>query len=192
MSIEQDLIKISRYVEFSNDNFATYSIEFARILLSASAEIDVLLKQICTFIEPEKAKKNIDDYRQVITNKLKSFTSEKFFIDRYNLSFNPWDNWKDGKNPKWWGSYNNVKHHRNESYSEANLVNAINATGALLITVAYFYKISFSQEINEDVNFIETTEHLIPESSLIRLDPRHYKYISMLDKRNWSNKPEIT
>jgi hypothetical protein len=192
LAIEQDLIKLSRYIEFTEDNYKTYSIELSRILLSASAEIDVLLKQICSIIRPDSKNKNINDYRNIILKSLNSFIAEKIIIDRYNMSFNPWSKWEENENPDWWKSYNNVKHHRNRFYSEANLYNTINSIGALLITEVYYYQISFSKEIGENVSFIETTEQLVPESSLIKLDAHHYKYVSILDKRNFTNKAQDT
>jgi len=36
-AIEDDLATLSRYVEFHEDNFTTYSIEIARILMTAVA-----------------------------------------------------------------------------------------------------------------------------------------------------------
>ena len=41
IALEQDLSKVSRFIEFSEDNFETYSIELAHLLLAASSEVDV-------------------------------------------------------------------------------------------------------------------------------------------------------
>jgi len=40
IAIESDLENTARYVEVAEDNFGTYSVEYSRILLSASSEID--------------------------------------------------------------------------------------------------------------------------------------------------------
>jgi len=45
--LESDLEHISRYIEFTTDNFKVYSQEFAHILLAASSEVDVVLKSLC-------------------------------------------------------------------------------------------------------------------------------------------------
>ena len=47
IALEQDLIKVSRFIEFSQENFNTYSIELAHLLLATSSEIDVVLKALC-------------------------------------------------------------------------------------------------------------------------------------------------
>ena len=52
LAIEKDLEKLSRYIEFSNDNLDTYSIELTHILLSSSSEVDVIMKQLCLLMNP--------------------------------------------------------------------------------------------------------------------------------------------
>ena len=76
LAIEKDLEKLSRYIEFSNDNLGTYSIELSHILLSASSEIDVMMKQLCGLLDPDKATNNINDYKDVIKAHLNSFINE--------------------------------------------------------------------------------------------------------------------
>jgi hypothetical protein len=44
LAIESDLENLSRYIEFIDTNFKTYSIELAHLLLASSSEIDVVLK----------------------------------------------------------------------------------------------------------------------------------------------------
>ena len=39
IALEQDLAKLSRYIEFAEGNFSTYSIELAHLLLAASSEV---------------------------------------------------------------------------------------------------------------------------------------------------------
>jgi len=47
LALEEELMQVARYIEFSEDNFNTYSIELASLLLGAGSEIDVVAKQIC-------------------------------------------------------------------------------------------------------------------------------------------------
>lgn len=47
LAVEEDLHRLSRFVEFSADNFETHSLELARILFAASAEVDVVARQLC-------------------------------------------------------------------------------------------------------------------------------------------------
>lgn len=60
IALEQDLSKVSRFIEFSEDNFETYSIELAHLLLAASSEVDVVLKSLCNMKNNQKNHKNIN------------------------------------------------------------------------------------------------------------------------------------
>ena len=69
LAIEKSLVETERYIEIASmDNYQTYSIEFARILLSASSEVDVICKLLCKKIDSTKTPKNINEYREIITN----------------------------------------------------------------------------------------------------------------------------
>lgn len=174
LAIENDLEKLSRYIEFSNANLKTYSIELTYILLSASSEVDVIIKQLCELIDPTRPRENIKHYKQIIKASLNSFITEEISIDRFGLTYKPWDNWKGNQNPNWWKSYNNVKHQRNNYFHEANLRNTINAVGALLITVLYYYKFAFSQESKSIIEFKDTTRQLQPESTFLKINADYY------------------
>jgi len=53
LSIENDLETVSRFVELHKDNFQCFSIEISRLLMAASAEVDVVCKQICKKLDPK-------------------------------------------------------------------------------------------------------------------------------------------
>lgn len=174
LAIEEDLEKFSRYIEFSEQNIKTYSIELAHILLSASSEVDTIMKQICKLFDPNLKVRNIDGYRNVIQLNLSSLIDEEFSIDRFGLKYKPWERWNNDKNPDWWLKYTKVKHQRNEFFQEANLLNTINPVGALLIAEVYYYKLAFSKESNYQVEFNDTTSNLIPEASFTRMREDYY------------------
>ena len=140
ISLEKDHENISRYIEFSSANETTYSIELAKLLMAASSEIDVVLKMLCSILQSRT--QNIDEYRDCIQNRLQDLISEEILIDRFSMRMKPWINWANhgSLNPDWWRSYNKVKHERNLNYPAANLKNTINAVGALLIVLIYYYK----------------------------------------------------
>lgn len=50
--LERELVNSFNYVELSNDNFSTYSVEFAKMLLSICSEFDSVLKIMSNF-DPE-------------------------------------------------------------------------------------------------------------------------------------------
>ncbi len=141
LNLEQDLIQLSRFIEFSEDNYETYSQELAKVFLTASSEADVVLKEICKILGLDKKKPNICDYRKIIQNKLPDIINETVFINRYGLKLRPWNNWKGNleNNPNWWCDHNNVKHNRSTEFQKANLKNTLNSMAALAIVNLYYH-----------------------------------------------------
>jgi hypothetical protein len=57
------------------------------------------------------------------------------------MTSKPWSNWNNlNEHPLWWTANNKIKHQRTEHFEKANLKNAFNAVGGLLITTLYYYK----------------------------------------------------
>jgi hypothetical protein len=139
LAIESDFEATTRYVEVSDKNYSTYSVEYVRIFLSACSEIDVIAKMLCKRISPSKDAKSINDYRDIITPVCPKLHTMKVFIPRYEMVLQPWRNWGSAKNPDWWTGYNAVKHQRDTSFTEANLKNTINSVAALFCFVLYYY-----------------------------------------------------
>ncbi len=46
LALDAELVTLSRYVDFSEQNFNCFSIEIVRILLAAAAEVDIVCKQL--------------------------------------------------------------------------------------------------------------------------------------------------
>jgi hypothetical protein len=136
LALEADFAATSRYVEFSNQNFGTYSIEYAKLLLAIGSEVDVICKVICEKLDSKAKRANIDDYRNCITAHCK-ITAEEVLISRFDLRFKPWDAWARGVNPNWWTDYNGIKHFRHLKYGKANLENVANAICGLFVAVIY-------------------------------------------------------
>ncbi len=136
-SLEADLENLSRYVEFTESNFSTYSIEMVRLYLSICSEIDVVLKELCKEISPKLSAKNINNYRQIISDELKDFNGQAAICYKYGLSFIPWKSWEENISPDWWSNYNKVKHQRNEFYNKANLKNVLESLAALYLVNIY-------------------------------------------------------
>ena len=138
LAIEQDVINLSRYIEFCEDNFKTYSIEIARIIMASTQEIDVVMKEIC------KNKGNLSrsetGYRAFIPTIYPKFTDREVEISKYELSFVPFEEWKNKKTPKWWTANNKIKHQRNTHFSRASLENMFKSVCGLMITNLYFYQ----------------------------------------------------
>ena len=141
LAIEDDLERLSRFVEFDPKNFECFSIETSRILLASAAEVDIVCKLICRKLNPKSSAKSINKYRDEILAAYPVIPDFKVILIKYGLELTPWINWNDPNGvPVWWTAYNKIKHHRDTEYHRANLQNALNAVGGLFIMVLYLYK----------------------------------------------------
>ena len=139
LSLVDDIDRVSRYVDLTEDNYPTYSTEFTRLLLAAGSEIDVVAKLLCAGIEPNNHAGSIVDYGNILLPAYPEITSVEISIPRCSLSFVPWSDWSNEKRPDWWLNYNNVKHERNIHFKEANLGNVLHAVAGLCVFVCYLY-----------------------------------------------------
>lgn len=165
---------VARYIEFSEDNLGTYSIELAHLLFAASSEVDVVAKSICRIIAPDEPAVNINHYRAALVAGVPDFSTTEVFVPRYGLTFKPWEAWQRNENPNWWKSYNNVKHKRDVCFNEATLQNALNALGGLLIMTFHFYRLTLPGIIQEPFLPKKVMLALQPESGLFRLHESNY------------------
>ena len=140
LSIEADLEQCGRFVEFSEDNFSTYSIQFARIIMAGSSEFDNVVKALCKTISPDRSPNNMTKYRPIIYSKYPKFFDCEVSFYRYKLPFKPWRNWTTENTPDWWSKgYNKIKHNRDTYFKQANLKNAILSTAGLFLGILYYY-----------------------------------------------------
>ena len=140
MAIERDLDELSRFVEFDERNFRCFSLEIARILLAASAEADVVCKQICRTNDPSSSADSINRYRDEIMKVFPAIAGFEVAIPRFGLDLCPWEEWKDPQGvPVWWTAHNKIKHERNTHYHRASLRNALNAVAGLFVATLYLY-----------------------------------------------------
>ena len=105
LTLDDDLGRVSRYVEFVPDNFGTHSVELVRLTLAAGSEIDVVAKSFCRTLNPNGTFENINEYRAEIMARYPGFATLKITVPRYGLVFEPWAAWGSGQNPSWWHSH---------------------------------------------------------------------------------------
>jgi hypothetical protein len=139
-SLDDELHSLSRIVEFSKDNFPTYSVHFARLYLSVCSEIDVVAKLLCVQIGPTKNADNIHAYRTLIAPKFPNFSKLRIEMPGHELDFQPWSSWDLKEVPQWWTNHNQVKHERNKFYRNANLGNLLESAAGLLVLLVYFHQ----------------------------------------------------
>lgn len=140
LTLEEDIDRLSRYLQPTQANFAAYSIEMARILMVAAAEIDVVAKQLCRNIDEKSKAENIIHYREEIVAHFPQITDAVVILARFGLTLKPWGQWKSQDRPSWWRAYNDVKHHRHTNFKDANLENCLNAAAGLFVLLLFFYK----------------------------------------------------
>ena len=172
LSLDSDLKKLSRYIEFDLSNYQTYSVELARIYLAASSECDVIFKLLCNKLNPSFEGENINHYRNLICQRLPELSKEMVFIARYHLAFQPFKEWSQAEyegNPPWWKMHNKVKHNRDEYFKEANLLNALNSVAGLFVLYFFYKKLNINTS-----NPKEVTRYLDPQPHLFKLEPEYY------------------
>jgi hypothetical protein len=140
IAIESDLEKTARYVEMTEANFGTYSVEYAHILLSAASEVDVISKLLCQELEPNWSPQKINEYQECILSQYPNFHSFEVLVPRYGLKRKPWEAWERGETPMWWKSHNKVKHERSDYFTEANLENTLDAVSGLYCLVLAYHQ----------------------------------------------------
>jgi hypothetical protein len=162
LAFESDIDVVSRFIEPCENNYQTYSQELARILISSTSEIDVLLKGICEQIEPAEKADNIGKYETIIRNNHPQLFEFKLHIPRWGLELAPWTDWAANQPPLWWTACNKVKHQRDTEYKRANLKHVLNSVGALFIVNLYFHRKYAEQAM------------LLPMQKLFRVDDTHF------------------
>lgn len=152
MSIERELYKTVEYVEPCEENFSTYSQEYAKIINVACAEADVIFKELCMLIassyKPKGKNENIDTYMRIILEKFPQIEETWLRIDRSKIDIFPFRGWSDTGKLFWWKDYQKIKHERKEHYSKANLKNAIFSVGALRILELYYLRMHSKNKNN--------------------------------------------
>ena len=146
LAIEDDLIGCSRFVEFSEENYCTYSLEFARIIMVACSEIDTLLKAICKKFNQKFKGRSIGSYYSEVIKKYPNFKKFNVKLPRFKLELKPWEYWCSDSPPCWWSSYNKIKHRRDGNFKKANLITTLFSVTGLFVVLAYYYKESNSGE----------------------------------------------
>jgi hypothetical protein len=179
--LEQDLERASRFVEFTERNMSTFSAEFAHVLMSASAEAEVMMKKLCHFFEPNKTPRDIKDCRDILlgadknkeVRRLQDFWSVRVDLPRFGTVLQPWKGWYTlEKKLPWWDAYNAVKHERDRQFHQASLRNALDAVAALFLLILEFenWDKTDPKEVRKILGSLPTTAtRMSPEARLFHL-----------------------
>lgn len=156
LELEKDVFNTESYVTIEEDNYKTYSIQYAKLYLSICSEIDCLLKEICRNINSDTTANKINLYYPIVNGAFENFKQEGVYFKKQKIELYPWKKWEESSSPKWWYYYNKVKHQRLELepdtnipyYKFANLENVLNALAALYIVEQYYlYSYNYLPEV---------------------------------------------
>lgn len=153
--LEQKFIGTLSFVELAEENFPTYSIEYAHQFLAIGSELDTFFKVYCGF--DLKKPRNIMDYTKYILDTYPEIKFQKINIADTEIHLCPYSSWEKFNATKptdtleWWKAYNKVKHNRSGYLKNASLENTLNALAALyLIEMKYLQIIAKeNQKIDE-------------------------------------------
>jgi hypothetical protein len=167
LTLDRDLVDLSRYIEFDERNLDCFSIEMARLLFAAASEADVVCKQLCREIDANSSANNIHRYRDEILARFPKLPAYTVKIARFGLTLRPWDEWgatTPQPIPIWWTHYNKVKHERSDNFEKASLKNVLNSVAGLFVLLLYYYS------IRSDARMIDVT----PVPLLLGVDDSHF------------------
>lgn len=139
--LEDDVERLSRWIEFSKANEDVYSIELVRLLMTASAEVDVIAKLLCKAISQQSRADSIGTYKRELIEAFPMLPSATVTMPRFSMTFQPWVEWiTSDEAPCWWSANNMIKHRRADHYQDACLKHMLNAVAALLVLLLIYYR----------------------------------------------------
>lgn len=152
MMLEEKFIKTLNFVELNEDNYNTYSKEFASLIIVIGAELDAIFKLFCS--ESNEKNQSITDYAKYILDIYPDIRGQSMSINK-EITIKPFSLWskeQPGKSLSWWSAYTDIKHDRILNYKEATLDNCLNIIGALfLLEMKIFLSFKKDKKDNKDI-----------------------------------------
>lgn len=140
--LEEKVIQTANFAEIHPGNFKTFSNEYALLLQSIGAELDNFFKVYCCF--NVDSTKNITEYAASILTSYSDIKDQKIKVIETDIELQPFENW-DVAQPKkslsWWIAFDNIKHNRSGSFSDANQENVLNILAALYLLEMKMFKL---------------------------------------------------
>jgi hypothetical protein len=137
--IEADLVKLLEYVEPAETNLPAHSHRLYELLLRACTEFEANAKAILFANGYKKGRTlNITDYSKIESAcGLSGFSTEIPVWTGNGSVRQPFAAWQTSPaaSPKWYASYNHVKHNRSLNFDHASLENVLDAVSAVLIVL---------------------------------------------------------
>ena len=153
LMLEKQFVNTLQYVDLDNNNFTTFSNQYANLLQAIGSELDSFFKVYCSY-NPDDYK-FITDYANFVLSDFPSIVTQEVEIINYNTTIKPFDGW-DATRAKqslpWWESFDKIKHSRTSNKSDASLEKVLNALGGLfIIEMKYLQKIVSGLDAELDI-----------------------------------------
>lgn len=136
LNLESDLNRVFNFIEPVKGNFKVYSSELVKIIILACTEFENVTKVMGNI--DKKTLGNMSQYKEYFLSEFSEVWLKEVSINGYPLIYKPFENWPDN-DLDWWSAYTGLKHNRHINFSNGTLKNALDATGALLISLVYYY-----------------------------------------------------
>lgn len=142
LMLENRFINTLTYVELSEDNFNTFSDEYASLIQIMGAELDSFFKIFCGFsLDDNKDRKNIGDYANYIFENAPFIKKMEIRVSRLHTSIMPFERWdKDcaKQSLTWWEAFDRIKHGRAENRQAASQRNVLHMLSGLFMLETIF------------------------------------------------------
>lgn len=157
--LEEDFLKIERYISFETNNYNSYSVEFSKQYQAICSEVDVVCKIYCKVLNANSNAEKVLEYGKEILSGVPDIKNAIVKTRDNEIVLEPLKEWStnllnplDGndplnRSPHWWKMYNKVKHQRLDLdasgkpyYMQANLENTMNALAGLFVLCMSCYK----------------------------------------------------
>ena len=142
--ILDDMAEVFKVVAPHYEQHNVYGHAIRNIIILACTELDARMQDILANngVNPNRKYFEMKDYFKL---------KDPLKLDEYELSFyrygdlrtfSPFSAWDNDKQLDWYKAYNHIKHNREKNFSEANLLNAINAimAYAIILIAQYGYR----------------------------------------------------
>lgn len=142
LTLERDCAATAAYVEPHAANHLAFSDRYAGLLLLIGSEVDVVAKAISRRLDGGAKAEKIDRYRDLITARYPRLHGIEVEIPRYDLRLRPWSEWGTAEpaTPRWWRSYNKVKHDRLQNREHASQINVLEGLSGLFVLNLYLHE----------------------------------------------------
>ena len=141
LMLEDKFIDTTNYVTLAEDNYGTYSNEYAALMQMIGGELDSFFKVYCGYAPTDF--KKISDYYTYLMQDYPDVLNQKINVRSADIVFQPFAGW-DGTRAKqslpWWMAFDNIKHSRAVNKQDANQKNTLYLLGALYLLEMKYLK----------------------------------------------------